>query len=50
MRTQVLTARARQRDRFAGDGRMLNGRMTGRIIRRHCALGAEGEDVLKSAM
>jgi magnesium chelatase family protein len=50
MREQVLAARERQRGRFGGDGRMLNGRMTGRLIRRHCPLDAEGEDVLKSAM
>ena len=50
MREQVLAARDRQRKRFGGDGRMLNGRMTGRLIRRHCALSAEGEGVLRSAM
>jgi magnesium chelatase family protein len=49
MREQVLTARERQRQRFGGDGRMLNDRMTGRLIRRHCVLDAEG-GVLKSAM
>lgn len=50
MREQVLAARDRQRRRFGGDGRMLNGRMTGRLIRRHCILNTEGEGVLKSAM
>jgi magnesium chelatase family protein len=50
MREQVLDARNRQRKRFGGDGRMLNGRMTSRMIRRHCLLDAEGEVVLKSAM
>ncbi|MBX9627326.1 MAG: YifB family Mg chelatase-like AAA ATPase [Gemmataceae bacterium] len=50
MRDQVLAARDRQRHRFGGDGRVLNGRMTGRLIRRHCPLDAGGEAVLKSAM
>jgi magnesium chelatase family protein len=50
MREQVLTARDRQRTRFGGDGRALNGRMTGRLIRKHCPLDAEGEGLLKSAM
>ena len=48
MREQVLAARERQRARFGG--RLLNGRMTGRLIRRHCPLDAGGEAVLKSAM
>jgi magnesium chelatase family protein len=50
MREQVLAARARQRERFGGDWRALNGRMTGRLIRRHCPLDAAGEGLLKSAM
>jgi magnesium chelatase family protein len=50
MRDQVLAARERQKMRFGGDGRALNGRMTGRLIRKHCPLGAEGEGLLKSAM
>ena len=49
MREQVIAARQRQRTRF-GNGRMLNGRMTGRMIRRECRLGAEAEGVLKSAI
>jgi magnesium chelatase family protein len=50
MRDQVLAARDRQRVRFGGDGRALNGRMTGRLIRRHCMLDAEGGGLLRSAM
>jgi len=50
MRDQVLAARDRQRSRFGGDGAVLNGRMTGRLIRKHCRLDAEGEGLLKSAM
>jgi len=49
MREQVIAARQRQRTRF-GNGRMLNGRMTGRMIRRECRLGAEAEATLKSAI
>ena len=50
MREQVLAARDRQRERFGGDGRRLNGRMTGRRIREHCPLDADGEAILKSAV
>jgi magnesium chelatase family protein len=50
MREQVLAARDRQKARFGGDGRALNGRMTGRLIRKHCPLDAEGEGLLKAAM
>ena len=50
MREQVLAARDRQKARFGGDGRMLNGRMTGRLVRRHCPLDADAEATLKSAM
>jgi magnesium chelatase family protein len=50
MREQVLAARARQHARFGGDGRLLNGRMTGRLIRKHCVLDAAGQGLLKSAM
>ena len=50
MREQVQAARERQRGRFGGDGRGLNGRMTGRMIRKHCALDADGEGLLKAAM
>ena len=50
MREQVLAARERQRSRFGGDGSAVNGRMTGRLIRKHCALDADGEAMLKAAM
>ena len=50
MREQVLAARERQKTRFGGDGRQLNGRMAGRLIRQHCPLDAEGEGLLKSAI
>lgn len=50
MRTQVLAARELQKQRFAGTAKMLNGRMTGRLIRKHCALDAEAQGLLKAAM
>ncbi len=50
MREQVTAARARQRERFGDDGRMTNGRMSGRLIRKHCRLDAEAEGMLKAAM
>jgi magnesium chelatase family protein len=50
MRDQVLVARERQRQRFGGDGRMLNGRMTSRLIRQHCVLQPDAQSLLKSAM
>jgi magnesium chelatase family protein len=50
MRDRVEAARRRQGTRFGGDGRLLNGKMTGRAIRKHCALDADGAGLLKSAM
>jgi magnesium chelatase family protein len=48
MRARVLAARAVQRDRFGGPG--LNGRMTGRLLRKHCVLDADAAGLLKAAM
>jgi magnesium chelatase family protein len=50
MREQVFAARAVQAVRFGGRAGGLNGRMTSRQIRTHCALDAEGQTVLKDAM
>jgi magnesium chelatase family protein len=50
MRVQVQRARAAQRQRFGADGHRLNGRMTGRQLRRHCALDTEGQGLLQAAM
>jgi magnesium chelatase family protein len=50
MREQVLAARERQAARFGSDGWLLNGRMTGRLIRKHCTLDADSEGLLKAAM
>jgi magnesium chelatase family protein len=50
MREQVLQARDRQRVRFDGNTTMTNGRMTGKLLRKHCRLDEAGERVLKQAM
>jgi magnesium chelatase family protein len=50
MRQQVDAARAVQRARFGGGGQRLNGQMTGRQLRKHCALGEAGRALLKEAM
>jgi magnesium chelatase family protein len=50
MREQVLAARKTQSERFQGDGRRLNSRMGPRELRQHCALDAEGEEILRTAM
>jgi magnesium chelatase family protein len=50
MRGQVQRARLAQKHRFGGDGHRLNGRMTSRQMRRHCALDAESQELLKTAM
>jgi magnesium chelatase family protein len=50
MRDQVLAARRRQQERFGKDSNRLNGRMTSRQLRKHCALDDEGRNLLKTAM
>ncbi len=58
MRAQVLAARGRQRERFAGsrpgggaDGAVTtNATMSSRQVRQHCKLDAPGELILKQAM
>jgi magnesium chelatase family protein len=50
MREQVQRARQAQQDRFGRDSHRLNGRMTSRQLRRHCALDEEGRNLLKTAM
>ncbi len=50
MREQVLRARDRQRVRFGAETTMTNGRMTGKLLRKHCRLDEAGERVLKQAM
>jgi magnesium chelatase family protein len=52
IRTRVLSARDRQRDRFekSGDRIFSNAQMSTRQIRAHCELGADSERLLERAM
>jgi len=62
MREQVLIAKARQRHRFAsvpsplqggtegGDATMVNGRMSGKMLRKFCPLDDASESVLRQAL
>jgi magnesium chelatase family protein len=50
MREQVVVARERQRVRFDGDTKLVNGRMGAKHVRKHCELDTAGEMVLKQAM
>ncbi len=50
MRDQVVRARAIQRERFGGDSTTTNARMSGRLLRRHCALDESCELVLRQAL
>ena len=50
VRTQVLDARTRQRERFGVQSTQLNGRMLHRQLRQHCRLDAPSEDLLRAAM
>lgn len=49
MREQVSRVRDIQKQRF-GTGARLNGRMSGRQLRKHCATDASGRALLQSAM
>ena len=50
IRARVLAARARQAERFRGSSLFSNAQMSPRLIRRHCRLDAEGEQLLEQAM
>ena len=50
IRARVLAARGRQRERFAHDRVGTNAQMTGRHLKRHCPLPAEGKALLGRAM
>ena len=50
MREQVIATRQCQRSRFGDGGTMTNGRMTGKLLRKHCPLDDAGESVLRQAM
>ena len=50
MRQQVVAARQRQQQRFAGERTNTNARMTNRQIHKHCHLDGESEALLEQAM
>jgi len=50
VRERVIKARALQLARFAGDKIYSNAQMPPRLIRKHCAISAEGEKLLESAI
>ncbi len=50
MREQVIVAREIQHRRFGPAAQKLNGKMSPSQIRKHCALDAEAEGLLKTAM
>jgi len=50
IRARVVEARARQRERLAGEGVFANAQMSPRHIRHFCAPDAECERLLESAM
>jgi magnesium chelatase family protein len=50
IRARVLKARARQAERFRGEGVFSNAQMSSRHIRRFCRIDAECERMLESAM
>jgi magnesium chelatase family protein len=50
VRARVSTARQRQRDRFRAAGIRVNAAMNPRHVRRYCAVPAEAERLLASAM
>ncbi len=50
MREQVQRTRQRQRERFADDPTVVNGRMSSKVLRDCCRIDAAGETVLKQAM
>jgi magnesium chelatase family protein len=51
VRQRVISARQRQMARFAGDKRVFaNAQMPPRLIRKHCAISAEGEKLLETAV
>ena len=50
MREQVKQARQAQRERFGPESHRLNGKMTTRQLRKHCALDREGRQLLQTAM
>jgi len=51
VRERVISARRRQTARFAGEKRIYaNAQMPPKLIRKHCAISAEGEKLLETAV
>ncbi|HKR01645.1 MAG TPA: YifB family Mg chelatase-like AAA ATPase [Pyrinomonadaceae bacterium] len=50
IRSRVLSARDRQRERFQAEGIFSNAQMTPRLIRRHCQIDSDSERMLEAAM
>jgi magnesium chelatase family protein len=51
VRERVIGARRRQTTRFAGEKRIYaNAQMPPKLIRKHCAISAEGEKLLETAV
>ena len=50
IRQRVQQARARQSERFAGEGFFTNARMDTRHVRRHCRLDGDGQLLVRQAM
>jgi magnesium chelatase family protein len=51
VRERVVRARKRQMERFAGEKRVYaNAQMPPRLIRKHCAISADGEKLLETAV
>jgi magnesium chelatase family protein len=49
MREQVIIARKRQKERFAGDDMMLNSGMDATLMKQHCRLDDEGRKMMSEA-
>jgi magnesium chelatase family protein len=50
LRSRVLAARARQRERFSGERIHCNAELFGNLLERYCSLPAEGHNLLKTAV
>ncbi len=49
MREQTITVRHIQRERYQS-GTIVNSRLTGAMLRKHCLLDSAGESILRQAM
>ncbi|MDP2632023.1 MAG: YifB family Mg chelatase-like AAA ATPase [Candidatus Uhrbacteria bacterium] len=50
IRARIESARALQRDRFAGSGISMNSELRSKLLREYCQLDAEGLEIIKTAM